>query len=97
MKRNVWLPLWLLLALIPALSFAQGDIAVESEGYGVSPEDALLAAKREALQKGIGTLLISETEIENFALKRDMVLSRTIGAVRSYKILAGSKMVVLLK
>jgi hypothetical protein len=88
MKRHVWLPLWLLLALMPVLSVADTDISVESEGYGISRADALLSAKREALQKGIGTLLISETEIENFSLKKDMVLSRTIGAVRSYEILA---------
>lgn len=88
MKRCVWVPLCLLLVLWPVLSFGQGNITVESEGYGVSREDALLAAKREALQEGIGTLLISETEIENFSLKRDMVLSRTIGAVRSYSVLS---------
>lgn len=87
MKKYVWLPLLFLVTFIPGLAFGQGDISVESEGYGVSRDDALLAAKREALQQGIGTLLISETEIENFALKRDMVLSRTIGAVRSYKVL----------
>ncbi len=87
MNRRVWLPLCLLLVLSPVLSFGQGDISVVSEGYGVSRDDALLAAKREALQEGIGTLLISETEIRNFSLKRDMVLSRTIGAVHSYTIL----------
>lgn len=87
MKREIWLFFAVLLALMPTFGQAAGDLTVEAEGYGVSRDDALLAAKRQALQKGIGTLLISETEVENFALKRDMVLSRTIGAVRSYEVL----------
>lgn len=88
MKRYVWLPLGFLLALIPNLSFGHGYISVESEGHGVSQEDAVLAAKREALRKGIDTLLVSKTEVESFNLKRDMVLSATIEAVRSYELLA---------
>ncbi len=91
MGRNMWLPLFFLMALVPSLCQGQEIIMVESEGYGVSRDDALLAAKREALQKGIGTLLISETEVENFALKRDMVLSRTIGAVRSFNVVGERK------
>ncbi|MEN8258071.1 MAG: hypothetical protein ABFS09_09460 [Thermodesulfobacteriota bacterium] len=88
MGRNMWLPLLLLAALLPSLGIGQDGTMVESEGCGVSRHDALLAAKREALQKVIGSLLISETEVENFALKRDLVLSRTIGAVRSYRLLS---------
>jgi hypothetical protein len=64
-----------------------GDITIEAEGYGVSKEASLLAAKREAVSSGIGTVLISETEVENFTLKKDLVLTRTVGAVRSYKVL----------
>ena len=63
------------------------DITIEAEGYGATQEASLLAAKREAVSSGIGTVLISETEVENFTLKKDLVLTRTVGAVRSYKVL----------
>ncbi|MBU1739156.1 MAG: hypothetical protein KKG35_13570 [Proteobacteria bacterium] len=65
----------------------EGDITVEAEGYGTNRSDALLKAKREAVSSGIGTMLISETEIKNFMLQKDVILTRTVGAVKSYKIL----------
>lgn len=64
-----------------------GDVTVEAEGFGVSRDDALLKAKREAVSMGIGTVLISETEVKNFILQKDVVLTRTVGAVKEYKIL----------
>jgi hypothetical protein len=65
-----------------------GDVTIEADGYGSSRDAALLAAKREAVSNGIGMVLISETEVENFTLKKDLILTRTIGAVRNYKVLA---------
>ncbi len=46
-----------------------GDIRVQAEGFGMSKDDALLKAKRDAVEKGIGTVLISHTEINNFAYR----------------------------
>lgn len=66
---------------------AQGDIAVAATGLGLNQDDALLKAKRNAVEKGIGTVLISQTEVENFMLKRDLILTKTIGAVKSYTVL----------
>jgi hypothetical protein len=63
------------------------DIVVDAQGIGVFRADALLDAKRNALEMGIGTLVISQTEIENYQLKRDIVLSRTMGAVKKYSVL----------
>jgi hypothetical protein len=65
----------------------EGDITVEAESYGSSREDALLKAKREAVSTGIGTVLISQTEVKNFILQKDMVLTKTVGAVKSFHIL----------
>lgn len=62
-------------------------MTVEAEGTGSTRQDALLNAKRNAVEQGVGTLLISQTEIENYQLKRDIVLSRTIGAVHQMAIL----------
>jgi hypothetical protein len=37
-----------------------GDITVQAEGFGISKKDALLKAKRNAVENGIGTILISQ-------------------------------------
>lgn len=90
MKFRLLLGLLLSLLATPALAGTPppaGDIAVEAESYGTSRDDALLKAKREAVSSGIGTVLISETEVKNFILQKDVVLTRTIGAVKSYQVL----------
>jgi hypothetical protein len=66
----------------------KGDITVEAQGYGNSRDEALLKAKREAISSGIGTLLISETEVRNYMVQRNVVLAQTLGSVRNYKILS---------
>lgn len=65
----------------------EGDVTVEAESYGASRDDALLKAKREAVSTGIGTVLISQTEIKNFVLQKDMILTKTVGAVKNYQVL----------
>jgi hypothetical protein len=85
-----------LLAVImtSAVAVAQepaGDIVAEAEGYGLSKKDALLKAKRDAVETGIGTVLISQTEIRNYELQKDVILTKTVGAVKSYDILSREK------
>lgn len=79
------------LAFFPGAARAADRITVEAEAYGSSRGDALLKAKREAVSQGIGTVLVSETEIKNFILQKDRVLTRTIGSVLSYKVLQEKK------
>ncbi|UCD31595.1 MAG: hypothetical protein JSV38_12505, partial [Desulfobacterales bacterium] len=69
----------------------QGDITLLAEGYGLSRSDALLKAKRDAVEKGIGTVLISRTEVKNFELQKDIILSKTIGSVKKYDIVKEEK------
>lgn len=64
-----------------------GDKEVTVEGIGSSKQDALLQAKRSAVEEGIGVVLSSQTEVENFILQKDRVITHTVGAVRNYKIL----------
>jgi hypothetical protein len=64
-----------------------GDITVQAEGFGISRKDALLNAKRNAVEQGIGTILISHTEVNNFELQKDIILSKTMGSVKQYDIL----------
>jgi hypothetical protein len=76
-----------LIALCAAAAAASdaGDIIAQGVGVGGNEAEALMAAKRDAVEKGIGTVLLSQTEIENFQLKRDQVITKTIGAVKNYE------------
>ena len=69
----------------------KGNISVEVEGYGTSPKDALLQAKRSAVEEGIGVILISQTEVKNFQVKKDLIITKTMGAVKKYDILREAK------
>ena len=65
----------------------QGDVSIEAEGFGTNKNDALLQAKRSAVENGIGTVLISQTEVENFEVKKDLILTKTTGAVKRFSVL----------
>ncbi|OHB32455.1 MAG: hypothetical protein A2X84_08010 [Desulfuromonadaceae bacterium GWC2_58_13] len=77
---------FLLTPCLYASSGAGGDISVDAEGYGASKDDAQLQAKREAIEKGIGTVLISQTEVNNFMLQKDLVITQSFGAVRRFSV-----------
>lgn len=85
-----------LLVVIAALGLCAGsgyaeepdEIVAEGLGEGVNRQEALTAAKRSAVEKGIGMILLSQTEVENFQLKRDQIITKTIGAVKSYEVLS---------
>lgn len=64
-----------------------GDKTVRADGYGASKQEALLQAKRAAVEEGIGIVLSSQTEVENFMLKKDTVITQSFGAVRSFSVL----------
>lgn len=83
--KNTARALLSLLFLVCAV-FAQ-DITIEATGYGVNKNDALTQAKREALAQGIGQMLTSQTEVENFMVKRDVILTQTSGHVKSFTVL----------
>lgn len=78
--------LLVLLFAITGFLFAQ-DLTSEATGYGVSKSDAITQAKREALAQGIGQMLTSATEVENFMVKRDVILTQTMGHVKSFTVL----------
>ncbi len=72
------------LAAQPSTTKTTGDKTITAEGHGASKQDALLQAKRAAVEEGIGVVLSSQTEVENFMLKKDKVITQSFGAVRSY-------------
>jgi len=68
------------------LIFSQEEtITAEGIGRGANEAEALMGAKRDAIEKGIGMILVSQTEIENFMLKRDIVVTKTLGSVKSFE------------
>lgn len=75
-----------ILSLLCAGSVWAQDLAIEATGWGPTVDAAQRAAQRTAIEKGIGQVVTSQTEIENFQTKRDLVLTRTEGAVRSSEI-----------
>lgn len=96
--KHLLMTLFCILLLTPVTTFAAqpggktkssavqptGDKTITAEGYGASKADALLQAKRAAVEEGIGVVLSSETEVENFMLKKDKVITQSYGSVRSY-------------
>jgi hypothetical protein len=67
------------------------NILAEGTGTGANPEEALISAKRNAIEKGIGTILLSQTEIENFQVKRDQIITKTLGSVKNYEKISEGK------
>ena len=79
--------LFLTIVLFVDNSSASQEPVVTVEAYGTDRADALLQAKREAISQGIGTMLTSETEVNNFVLKKDIVLSKITGGVKKITVL----------
>ncbi len=77
--------------MMSSVCFAEENVVAEGVGQGVNREEALMAAKRNAVETGIGTVLLSRTEVENFMLKRDQIITKTMGSVRSYDVLSETK------
>lgn len=81
--------------MIPTMSFAKGTKSTEALGIGYiingdkakARDDAIRDAQRNAVEQVSGTLVHSESEIENFMLKKDEILTRTQGYITEYKIL----------
>lgn len=67
---------------------ASPEMIMEGMGYGSNEAEATMAAKRDAVEKGIGTTLISQTEIQNFMVKKDLVISKTVGSVSRFDIIS---------
>jgi hypothetical protein len=78
--------LWALL-LLPVLAFSQ-DLQVRAKGYGPTKEAASRAARRAALEQGIGQMISSSTVMENFMVKKDEVITRTEGFVKSFQVVS---------
>ena len=64
------------------------DKEVVTEGSSAfSKEDAIRQAQRAAVEEAVGVFIKSETEIKNFALKKDEIYSRTQGYITRFEVL----------
>ena len=50
-------------------------------------DEALRDAMKKAIEQGVGAVLASETEVENFQVVSDRILTKSKGAIKSYRIL----------
>ncbi len=64
---------------------------VEAYGLSTTENDALTQAKRDAVEKGIGVTITSETETRNFMIQKDVVITRTMGSVKKYDVISKGK------
>lgn len=72
-------------------AFAE-DRTIETEGVSqISREDAIRQAQRSAVEEAVGVFIQSRTEIENFELKKDKILSKTQGYIKRFAVLKESK------
>jgi len=91
----------LLTFILLAVSFGFGQTSefmqdhniteVEVEGIGTSMQNAITAAKRNAVETAIGTYLTSEQEMQNYMTVKDQVIAKSEGFVKSFTLIDKSK------
>lgn len=88
-KTVLWVAVFALLVFSNGLTAERetGDITVVADAIGAGKNDALLRAKRNAVMNGIGHVVISETEVSQFILQKDKIITQTMGAVKTYRVL----------
>lgn len=96
MKRFITYPIsfTILLLSCAGLGFGQASEArdaeyyqVEAEGEGANHQAALKAAMRDAIEKAVGIYVKSETEVQNWQLKKDQIITHTEAFITDYNIL----------
>lgn len=80
--RHWFVPLWA--AIFSGFLLAQTQ-SVIGEGMAMSRDGALTAAKRDAVEKGVGVVVASETLVKNFQVADDRILSKANGFVKTYE------------
>jgi len=79
----------LLITILPIwLAFS---IEVTAEGFGITKEEAIKNAVRNAIETALGLKLVSKTQVKNGMLLESFIEKYSKGAVKSYRILSVSK------
>jgi hypothetical protein len=70
---------------------AEGAAAIVNNDKGIARDHAIEDAKRKAVEQGVGSVLMSESKVENYQLVYDKISSKATGYVSSYKIIEESQ------
>lgn len=73
----------------PAAAAPDEFVMVDAEGEGLNKEAAIKAALRDALEKGGKVEIFSNSQVENFQLMHDTIITRAEGIVTDYQIVKG--------
>ena len=83
----------LLVALAAYANIAYAEVKlVEAQGLSsFSHDDAVKNAQRSAVEQAVGVFIHTESEIENYQLKKDRIFSHTEGYIKRYEILKAER------
>lgn len=109
--RNLSIPMLAVAAALLVSGVARADDVVETTGTGEVAVDhgdkadakkrAQQAALRDAVEKAMGTVIVSDSETQDFELVKDRVLSTSAGYVKSFEVVeekdAGATFIVKVK
>jgi DNA-binding cell septation regulator SpoVG len=66
---------------------AEGMASIVNNRVDIARDRAIDSAQRNAVERVVGVMISSSTEVENFQVKMDRILSESKGFITSYKIL----------
>jgi hypothetical protein len=67
---------------------ADGMAAVSNNRVDIARDRAVDSAQRNAVERVVGVMISSSTEVENFQVKMDRILSESKGFINTYKIIS---------
>lgn len=66
----------------------EGVAAIVDGNKAIARDQALQDAQRKAIEEAIGTMISSETAVQNFQLLSDKIFSQSQGYIKSYKVVS---------
>lgn len=91
---NTALILYTFFFVLPATSAAQGQVqavgmsTIHNNYVDIARAKAMDDAQRNAVEKSVGVMVSSTSEVENYQLKMDRILSESKGFIESYNIIS---------
>ncbi len=79
---------WVVIGLLPVETSGEDIETVRAKGQGVDEAGAVKDALRHAIEKGGKSEIASRSKTKDFALEFDIILSRSQGLVKGYKVLS---------
>ncbi|MDE3117745.1 MAG: flagellar assembly protein T N-terminal domain-containing protein, partial [Nitrospirota bacterium] len=65
---------------------AEGTAGILGGDQGIARDNAIRDAQRKAVEQAVGTMIASETLVENFQVLRDSIYSKSQGYIQKYDI-----------